>query len=140
MSFCELFASALPEAENDSLLVCPVAQADSDARHLGVVCGEGAVTGRCIECAEMVCAQCTKVHQKQKATKQHTVQPIEEYVSSGIPAAKAAAAAEKRTFCVTHPAPREMHELTLFCNTCNSAICMACTVKVCISAREPSRL
>ena len=63
---------------------------------------------------------CSKAHAKRKLTRDHNLLTLDEFregLASG--AAVPAAAAARVVHCSDHPGRSELHELTLFCRTCD---------------------
>ena len=87
-------------------------------------CGDRA-TSFCAECW-LLCEDCTTAHSKKFATRGHVVQTIEDFRANG-PAAPLNRSSRVE-YCTVHPERKEMHELSLYCKTCCTAICMACAV------------
>lgn len=87
------------------------------------LCDTSVVSHRCVECSEMMCDSCTAVHRKMRATRSHTIQTLAAFESNGPPTTALI------EYCPIHPTPREVHELTLCCKTCNyRLICRDCIV------------
>jgi hypothetical protein len=85
-----------------------------------------AATHRCVQCAEFMCETNAKGHRKSKISRDHDVQTIAEF--------KAGAAAPRKVstrtvYCSAHSSPSPFHELTLFCKTCDVAICRDCIIE-----------
>jgi hypothetical protein len=85
-----------------------------------------AATHRCAECAEFMCQPMAKAHSKMKASRDHDVQTMAEFKASGASPGKVA---NRTVYCSAHPSPSVLHELTLFCKTCDVAICRDCIIK-----------
>eukprot|EP00038_Savillea_parva_P012779 m.206877 g.206877 ORF g.206877 m.206877 type:complete len:665 (-) comp23510_c0_seq1:178-2172(-) len=101
--------------------------AGAPAENACEVCEDGTVEHRCVECAELLCSGCAAMHRKMRVSRSHHIQTLAEFLENGPPAE--VARSDKVLYCATHPTPKEMHELSLFCRSCDVAICMACTVK-----------
>ena len=87
------------------------------------ICEEAAAAHRCLECSEFFCDDCCRPHRKMKATRDHNVQTIAEFKEEPV------LRTFRKTYCPTHPEPKEMHELTLCCKTCDhKPICYDCIV------------
>jgi hypothetical protein len=78
-----------------------------------------------VECAQLFCDGCVQVHKRVKATREHRIQALDDFEAHG---ALAHAERARPVYCGTHTAHTELHELTLYCRTCDTLICMACTV------------
>ena len=87
---------------------------------------EHAATHRCVQCAEFMCQIIANVHCKGKATRDHDVQTLANFKAGGPVAAKVVTRA---VHCSAHPSPSPFHELTLFCKTCDVAICRDCVIE-----------
>jgi hypothetical protein len=58
------------------LLESLVGATEQNSRATCEECEEDPATHRCVECQQVFCGDCTKVHQKKKKTKSHTVNPL----------------------------------------------------------------
>lgn len=92
-------------------------------------CEEGlTITSHCQDCNEMLCANCTRAHQRVRLTKDH------EIIALGVAQTTAQArdelplrAVRDRTlrYCARH----EGEVLILYCDTCFMSVCRECTLK-----------
>jgi hypothetical protein len=87
-----------------------------------------AATHRCVQCTEFMCQTAATVHGKMRATRDHAIQTIAEFTAGG-PGVIVSNAATRTVYCATHASPSVLHELTLFCKTCDIAICRDCIIK-----------
>jgi hypothetical protein len=87
------------------------------------VCEEEKAAHRCIECSELLCENCCRVHRKQKLSRDHHIQSLSEFQEKGVDRKL------RPSYCPVHPSEKEMHELTLCCKTCDfQPICVICVV------------
>eukprot|EP00038_Savillea_parva_P000212 m.94849 g.94849 ORF g.94849 m.94849 type:complete len:655 (+) comp10076_c0_seq3:79-2043(+) len=87
-------------------------------------CEERTTTHRCVECAFFICDVCTRSHRRMPLLRDHTVQTLAEFAAGDSMPRTAV-----RTYCLVHPSPSPLHELTLVCKTCDLApICRDCIV------------
>ena len=94
------------------------------------MCEEGHLsTHRCVQCEQFMCATTATMHGKIKATKDHDVQTITELQSSHDEASSDHKVSSRVVYCGAHPAPNMLHELTLFCKTCDIAVCRDCIIE-----------
>ena len=106
----EAWALSATVASEDAPVTCTACD-DPAAHHCG-------------ECGEFLCVDCGKTHAKRKPTRGHQVKTLAEFraalASGGAEAAGALArAGAQPEYCPHHPRPSELHELTLFCLTCD---------------------
>jgi tripartite motif-containing protein 2/3 len=85
-----------------------------------------AATHHCVQCAEFMCEVNAKGHRKSKVSRDHDVQTIAEFKSGAAAPRKAST---RTVYCAAHPSPSPFHELTLFCKTCDVAICRDCIIE-----------
>ena len=84
---------------------------------------EDPAVNHCGECDEFLCTDCSGGHLKQKLTRGHALQTVAEFkdaVRSG--AGTGRPSAPRPEYCRHHPRPSELHELTLFCITCDRLV------------------
>ncbi|XP_032220533.1 E3 ubiquitin-protein ligase TRIM33 isoform X2 [Nematostella vectensis] len=75
-------------------------------------------TSYCLDCSDWLCDACVQAHQRVRVTKDHTVQTMEEYLSSSASNGDD----QRPIFCSVHP-----HEpLKLFCGNCEKLTCRDC--------------
>ncbi|XP_077866817.1 tripartite motif-containing protein 3-like [Saccoglossus kowalevskii] len=86
-------------------------------------CEENQVSYICTDCDsdQYCCKSCSKAHTKLKFTRSHRVLPIDEFKVLKI---KNPASFHPINYCSMHTT----NELHYYCNTCNVAICLECTV------------
>ena len=87
------------------------------------MCSGGVATAFCRQCAEFICDECTKSHQRMKVFAGHKVATLEELKEGG---AKEIVAAK-----LTPPPMCKVHEeqAKIYCYDCKSLICRDCVVK-----------
>ena len=74
-------------------------------------------TSKCLECDFHLCGDCTAVHRKQRATKNHKIVSLTELKKGG-------AGLEQKRYCSAHL----KEEVILYCRTCQEVICRDCTI------------
>jgi hypothetical protein len=72
----------------------------------------------CDECDSFLCDSCESVHTKARGTRNHAMQTVAEFASSGGGVVQDGGAAGR--MCPTHPD----EPLKVFCNTCKKLICL----------------
>ena len=107
----EAWALRATVASEDAPVTCDSCEEDSAVKH-------------CAECANFLCEDCIRVHAKRKQTRDHQLTTLAEFraalASGGAEAVGALARAKAQPeYCPHHPRPSELHELTLFCLTCD---------------------
>ena len=70
---------------------------------------------------------CSKIHLKSKMSRDHKVVSLLEMQEG---AGGGAMLKSVPVYCTTHPLPNMLHELTLWCKTCEMAVCRDCIVDV----------
>ncbi|XP_070564054.1 tripartite motif-containing protein 2-like [Ptychodera flava] len=86
-------------------------------------CKAGKATNKCMDCQQLNCDDCVQAHGRFPAMKAHRIVSLQRLVGhDGAEPSKAEAGTERSDFCVTHPE----RQLTLFCDTCEMAICADC--------------
>jgi hypothetical protein len=103
------------------------------------LCDEGEeqdATHHCDECESYLCDSCNTLHAKPKGTRDHAVQTVAEFVSSGGGIAKDGGAAGR--MCITHPGK----SLEVYCYSCKMLICLKVRAVggiMCVRARARTR-
>ena len=87
-------------------------------------CGNVTAEAYCSDCSEFLCSACANLHEKQRATRQHTVLKGSGMPSSRVTPTKSVAGIGRFPGCLQH----SEEELKFFCDTHDTACCMACTV------------
>jgi hypothetical protein len=77
----------------------------------------------CLDCWDALCDTCSKVHNKTKLTKDHSIKLLSEITTEDIQAHKA----KKPVYCETH----SKKEVEFYCETCQHFACSTCTVVKC---------
>ncbi|KAK7113981.1 hypothetical protein V1264_000121 [Littorina saxatilis] len=85
------------------------------AQHVCCVCDDVAAVSMCLQCADMFCRSCARVHKKQSLSKNHDVEDLSSLTAKKL-------AASRRNTCSTHN--DKMCEL--FCPSHAESICHLC--------------
>nr|KAG5714363.1 hypothetical protein BaRGS_018580 [Batillaria attramentaria] len=110
---CEELAKALPTDVTMATLVDSARTLGKD--HVCCVCDDVAATSICLECGDMFCQSCTKVHQKQSLSRHHTVEDLASMTAERL-------AASRPTPCATHT----NEPSKLYCPTHGVSVCLLC--------------
>lgn len=87
-------------------------------------CEEGlCVTSHCQVCNELLCANCTRAHQRVRLTKDHEIVPL---ANRELSTQEASFRQPRTEYCATH----ESEVLILYCDTCFTPVCRECTLKL----------
>ncbi|XP_070205696.1 E3 ubiquitin-protein ligase TRIM33-like isoform X2 [Littorina saxatilis] len=84
-------------------------------QHVCCACVDIAAASLCLQCGDMFCGPCTRLHQKQSLSKHHDVEDLDSLTAEKL-------AAKRRIICDTHS--DKMCEL--FCPTHGRSICHLC--------------
>ena len=80
-------------------------------------CDNPAAT-KCLDCNFYMCEDCTAIHKKYRATRNHKLATLAELKEGGVKQL------ERKRYCSDH----EGEELKLYCRTCQEVICRDCTI------------
>lgn len=83
----------------------------------------GKVEFVCVDCWDVLCANCSQVHKKHKLAKHHIVKPLSEVTMSDIQANKS----KMNKFCTVH----KNQEATMYCENCKCPSCIICASTRC---------
>ncbi|XP_070572253.1 tripartite motif-containing protein 3-like [Ptychodera flava] len=83
-------------------------------------CKAGKATHKCLDCQQLNCDDCVQAHGRFPAMKAHRIVSLQRHDQEEP--SKAEAGTERSDLCVTHPEK----QLTLFCDTCETAVCADC--------------
>ena len=73
---------------------------------------------KCLYCNFYMCEDCTAIHKKFRATRDHKLATLAELKEGGVKQL------EQKRYCSVH----EGEELILYCRTCQEVICIDCTI------------
>ncbi|KAK7091656.1 E3 ubiquitin-protein ligase TRIM71-like [Littorina saxatilis] len=85
--------------------------------HQCCVCDDVAATSLCLQCGDMLCAQCTQAHKKLTMSKHHSVEALSSLMAETI-------ASNRRGSCTVHAGK----ETELFCPKHGESICQLCAM------------
>ncbi|KAK7093099.1 hypothetical protein V1264_008749 [Littorina saxatilis] len=88
-------------------------------QHVCCVCDNVAAVSMCLDCRDMFCQQCTKLHKKQAATKLHNTEKLTSLTEEKL-------AANYRQACAVHS--DKLPEV--FCPTHKVSVCLRCATTV----------
>ncbi|XP_077995075.1 E3 ubiquitin-protein ligase TRIM45-like [Glandiceps talaboti] len=84
-------------------------------------CEEGDIEVRCIECSMSLCEICARTHKKLPLTRSHRLMALDEYKATKF---TDPVLVQPALNCSKHP----HQQLNFFCDKCDEAICLECTV------------
>ncbi|XP_077994298.1 tripartite motif-containing protein 2-like [Glandiceps talaboti] len=84
-------------------------------------CEEGDIEVRCIECSVSLCGNCARTHKKLPLTRSHRLMALDEYKATK---STDPVLVQPALNCSKHP----HQQLSFFCDKCDEAICLECTV------------
>ena len=99
-----------------------IAKAEGKVEAVCGMCSGGTAIGFCHQCAEFLCSECTRSHQKMKVFASHKVSTLEDLKKGGVLDIPLKEAPPPK--CPEH----DDQLMTLFCFDCNRLICRDCTV------------
>lgn len=117
--------------EQDILVVAERKQSTSlltNASRMCSSCEEGlTVTSRCQDCDELLCANCTRAHQRVRLTKDHEIIALGDVQTTAQARDEPALSPlrDRLRYCGRH----EVEALILYCDTCFMPVCRECTLK-----------
>ena len=90
-------------------------------------CTTATATGYCKDCSKFFCTKCDGIHKQWGPTSNHKLTSLNEVTASvsSNPQLLAPAKQEATLTCSTHHKPLE-----IFCETCDTVICLHCTVRI----------
>jgi DNA-binding beta-propeller fold protein YncE len=88
------------------------------------MCSGGVATAFCRQCAEFICNECTRSHQRMKVFAGHKVSTLQELKEGGAKTIIAAKSALPQ-ICKVHDEPAK-----IYCYDCKTLVCRDCVVKV----------
>ena len=98
-----------------------MAKAEGRVEAVCEMCSGGKAVALCRHCAELMCSECTRSHQKMKMFAGHKVSTLEDLKKGGVKDIPVKEALPPK--CPEHDEP-----MKIFCFDCNHLICRDCTV------------